>query len=237
MAVVKLITLDLDNTLWDVERVIVAAEKKLVKWLEQAVPESLPFYQAENLARIREDIVTQYSHKTHDLSFMRKAILFEVMCQAGLANKDAQIAAHRAFDVFFEGRNEVQFFPGAIDLLQELSQKFTLYALTNGNADIHRTGLGNYLTGAFSSADVGHKKPDKAMFHAPLTTLQLMPNQAIHIGDDLHDDIFGASAMGMHNIWVNLKQEVRSNDQATPTQEVHRLSDVPQAIDTIINTL
>jgi len=233
MSRIKLITLDLDNTLWDVDRIIIKAENMLKKWLKDNVPDSLTHYQPDNLNRLRQEVATRYADKTHDLSFMRTQILFEVMRQTGLSEAGARRQAQAAFDVFFEGRNQVVLFDGALEMLHALSREFDIIALTNGNANINRTGLADYFSGAYSAADVGNKKPHPAMFEAPLSELRLKPDQAIHIGDHLVDDIQGAESVGMHSIWVNLvgAQSV----EVTPSREVTHLSAVNAAVQQIVS--
>ena len=237
MSRIQLITLDLDNTLWDVDAIIIKAEQDLVSWLADRIPESLEHYQGEALQHIREQVFTEHQHRSHDLSFMRLQVLFEVMRRTGLHEEEARHYAERAFEVFFEGRNRVEFFPGALDMLENLSRRFHIYALTNGNADIERAGLSAYMRGAYSSADVGAKKPHPDMFLAPLTELDLHAHQAIHIGDHLVDDIHGANEVGMHSIWVNLNDHTPSAQDSTPTHEVATLAAVVEAVDAINSAL
>lgn len=230
---IRLITLDLDNTLWDVDSIIIKAEQDMVHWLSKHVPESLEHYQGDTLNDVRQRVFARHQDRSHDLSFMRTQVLYEVIRMAGVTEAEAQNYARQAFDVFFEGRNRVEFFPGALDMLEDLSRRFCIYALTNGNAHIEKAGLSAYLRGAYSSADVGAKKPHPDMFHAPLTELDLNPHQAVHIGDHLVDDIHGANAVGMHTIWVNLTDHVRSDADTEPTREVDNLAAVIHAVDDI----
>jgi putative hydrolase of the HAD superfamily len=230
MSRIKLITLDLDNTLWDVDSIIVKAEADMVHWLQDHVPGSLAHYQGDALMDIRAQVFTEFQHKNHDLSFMRIQVLYEVIKRTGVTTSEARRHAQSAFDVFFAGRNRVEFFPGALDMLDALSGRFLIYALTNGNADIEHTGLSDFVSGAYSSADVGVKKPHPNMFHAPLTELALEPAQAIHIGDNLVDDIQGAADVGMHSVWVNLTGHQRQPDDADPSREVADLHSVAAAV-------
>ena len=234
---IRLITLDLDNTLWDVDSIIIKAEKAMVQWLTEHVPEAMAHYQRDNLMQIRARVLADFKDKAHDLSFMRTQVLFEVMQHAGLNDKQAREMAQRAFDVFFEGRNQVVFFPGAIEMLGALSERFPLYALTNGNANVEKAGLSGFLHGAYSSADVGASKPHPDMFHAPLQHLGLKPSEAIHIGDHLVDDIAGAADVGMHTIWVNLVNTQRDADDPLPTREVSNLAAVETAVEHIDSSL
>lgn len=233
MSKIKLITLDLDNTLWDVDSIIVKAEQELVAWLKAHVPDSLTHYQGDSLNEIRAQVFAAHEHLSHDLSFMRTQVLFEVMRRTGLSPAEARQRAEQAFEVFFEGRNRVVLFNGAQDMLASLSERFTVYALTNGNANIERAGLSEFFAGAYSSADVGNKKPHPDMFHAPLTALDLVPEQAIHIGDHLIDDIQGAADVGMHSIWVNLTASEREHHHTEPSREVSCLTEVRNAVEEI----
>ena len=225
------LSFDLDNTLWDVDSIIIAAERLLKDWMRNNVPEALEHYKADNLANIRSQLVTQHPSMVHDLSFMRLQVLTEVMLQTGLDKKNAQSCAQTAFDIFFEARNNVVFYEGALEVLTLLSEQYTLFALTNGNADIHRAGVGHLFQGALSSADVGAKKPDPKIFQALVDQHQLDHHTVIHIGDNLVDDIEGANNAGFKSLWVNLAGHNRQNDQAQPHAEVNHLKQLPDAIE------
>ncbi|NKC00549.1 MAG: HAD-IA family hydrolase [Pseudomonadales bacterium] len=217
---IQLLTLDLDNTLWDVDKIIIRAEKEMRQWLADAAPQSLDHYNQENLPSFRQQVVDRFPDKVHDLSFMRIEVLTLVMEAAGYEAQRSRDLADAAFDVFFQGRNRVEFFPGAVESLTELSARYTIIALTNGNADIERAGLSDWLSGAISSADVGKSKPSAEMFHAPLSQFGINAGQAIHIGDNPIDDVQGARNVGMHTVWVNLEGSSEPGDNAiSPADE------------------
>ena len=229
------ITFDLDNTLWNVDTVIHKAEAKMRAWLAVNAPQSFSQYQPDTLMALRKSVARQYPDKIHDLSFMRTQVLFELIRQTGAPDDQALQTAQDAFEIFFVARNDVVFFPGAIDALTHLSKTFTLIALTNGNADISRAGLQQYFTDALSSADVGCKKPDPAIFNALLGRHELLADQVIHVGDNLVDDIYGANNVGMRTIWVNLAGAQRQADDATPHAEITHLSQLGDAVSQLVS--
>ena len=92
------------------------------------------------------------------------------------------------------------------------------------------------LSGAISSADVGKSKPSPDMFLESLSRYALAPEQAIHIGDNLVDDIQGARDVGMHTVWVNLEGASRSEEDAEPHHEIAHLSELTEAISKIAQT-
>ena len=227
---IQVITFDLDNTLWDVGQTIRRAEKSLRQWMQDNTPSALEVYTSDAVEGIRADVVARCPSQRHDLSFLRTEVLRSCMLESGLGESQAKASAEAAFDVFFAGRNEVVFFDNALKVLNDLSQGYRLFALTNGNADIHRVGIGQFFEGAVSSADVGASKPDPAMFSAVLTQAKVTAAEAVHIGDHLSDDILGANRAGMHSIWFNRDGAYDNDGETQPSAEVQSLSALPISI-------
>ena len=233
----QLITLDLDNTLWDVEKTIRAAEQDLVQWLAQHAGAAHKIYSSSDMLELRNLTLQQHANLRHDLSRLRIEILFNVMRAAKYPADEARKLAEAAFEVFFAGRNRVVFFPHALEMLQTLSARYPIYALTNGNADTKRTGISQYLRGAISSAQVGASKPDPRMFQTALDQAGVQAHRCVHIGDHLDDDIKGANAVGMHSIWVNLHHTQSIEKTLKPSFEVNHLSEIVSAVASIETTL
>ena len=160
---------------------------------------------------------------------MRQQMLKELQLAAGYSEEEAAEGATAAFAVFLAERHRVELYEEALGILEALSGKYTLGALTNGNADIEKAGLAAYLQGAFSSADVGVKKPHSRMFEAPLQHVDVEAHEAVHVGDHLVDDVKGAAEVGMHTVWVNLN-EAAHEGEVLPTHEVSALDQVAEAI-------
>ena len=228
---IKVITLDLDNTLWDVEATIIVAEKNMRMWMQDNVPDALTIYKSDATAEIRSNVVADNPTQIHDLTFLRIEVLFRIIAASGVASTQARSLAEEAFAVFFKGRNDVAFFPGALEMLDFLSQRYALFSLTNGNADVEQVGIAKFLTDAVSSADVGASKPSRQMFEAVLDRAGVSADQCIHVGDHLIDDIEGANNAGMHSLWVNLTEQVRTEDQAKANIEVKNLEELPAALE------
>ncbi|MEM7000405.1 MAG: HAD family hydrolase [Pseudomonadota bacterium] len=230
MTRIQLITLDLDNTLWNVDSTIRRAEASLRAWLGEHAPAALQIYAETDMTEFRQRAVEHAPDKRHDLSYLRVFVLTEVCVAAGYSASEASTIAEDAFAVFFDGRNQVDFYPGAKEMLATLSQDYPLLALTNGNANIERVGIGQYFQGAISSADVGASKPDAEMFNAALKNSDCNAADAIHVGDNLIDDIQGAKAVGMHTIWVNLAAQERRHDEPMADIEIRHLNDMSAAV-------
>lgn len=230
----RLLTFDLDNTLWDVDSVIIAAEQAMRGWLREHVPDVVALYEGSGIADIRTRVITEHPELRHNLSRLRVLIVQRSIEACGYAEAEAAVHAQSAFEVFMEGRHRVQYFDGAKEVLETLASRYRMAALTNGNADIVRLGLDRYFEFALSAAQVGRGKPAPDMFLAALARSGVSPHRAAHIGDHLSDDIAGAQGVGMRTIWANLKLSHRPDDAAIPDATVLHLRDVPRAVDEIL---
>ena len=228
---IKVVTLDLDNTLWDIEATKIIAEKNMRLWMRDNVPKALAIYKSYSTSEIRGKVLADNPTQIHNLTFLRVEVLFQVIKASGVAGAQARIFAKEAFAVFFKGRNNVVFFPGALEMLELLSHRYKLFSLTNGNADVEQVGIAKFLAGAVSSADVGASKPSREMFEAVINKAGVNADQCIHVGDHLTDDIEGANNAGMHTIWVNMTHHASADNEAKADIEVTSLAALPKAID------
>lgn len=62
---------------------------------------------------------------------------------------------------------------------------------------LDRTGLGGLLDGIVTSAGVGSRKPDPAIFTPALELAGCEPQEAVHVGDTPAEDVEGALAAGI----------------------------------------
>ncbi len=195
---IRALTLDLDDTLWPVVPTIVAAEASLRDWLVLHAPLTAAAFDAAAMRELRAAVEREHPGLAHDLSLLRLKTLQRAVAMAG----EAAHLADAAFEVFFEARQRVEFYPDVRAALQRLAARYPLYSLSNGNADLARVGLSELFQGSFSAREIGCAKPDPRIFAAACRRLNLEPAQVLHIGDDLELDIRGARAAGMATAWV-----------------------------------
>ncbi len=232
---IRLITLDLDNTLWDIEKTMQRAEKELRVHLKTVSDKAFDIYCSETASEIRNHLLRVQPELRSNLTEFRKLLLGEIFFRAGNSIQDSKILADSAFDTFFKFRNRVVFFEGAVDVLTALSEKYKVYALTNGNADIKMIGIDKYLSGAVSSADVGVSKPSSEIFEAVLNKAGEEATSCIHVGDDYEDDIVGANNAGMASIWLDHQQE-NCPAMNLATKVVSKVTEIPHAVELITET-
>ncbi|WP_418320411.1 HAD family hydrolase [Piscinibacter sakaiensis] len=195
---IRVLSFDLDDTLWPVAPMIAGAELELRRWLEQHAPATAAAFDALRMRSLRADIEREQPTLAHDLSALRLLTLRRAI---EIAGEPAHLA-QQAFDVFFAARQRVEFYPDVMPALQRLAQRYRLVSLSNGNADLHHVGLGHLFCGSVSAREVGCAKPDRRIFDAVCDRLGCEPSQVLHIGDHFEMDIAGARAAGLMAIWL-----------------------------------
>jgi FMN hydrolase / 5-amino-6-(5-phospho-D-ribitylamino)uracil phosphatase len=197
---IKAISLDLDDTLWPVWPTIEKAEKKLHDWLTDHAPMTAAMFSSPAALRdIRSYIANARPELKNDLSAVRRESIRLALYRA----KENPLLAEAAFDVFFQARQQVEFFPDALPALEFLSQRLPLVSVSNGNADLVMTGIDRYFRAGFSARQFGAGKPDPRIFHAAAHAVGTTAQHVLHIGDDVTLDVLGALNAGMQAAWVN----------------------------------
>ncbi len=197
---IKAITLDLDDTLWPIWPAIERAEKALAAWLlPQAPVAAAVFTSPERRLALRQQVLQSISTHAHDLSAIRRESIRLALHQAG----EPTVLADPAFDVFFAERMRVEFYEDALPALRFLAERYPIVAVSNGNADVHQVGVGEFFTASVSAQVFGLGKPDPRIFHEAARLVNLAPEQVLHVGDDSALDVLGALGAGMQTVWVN----------------------------------
>lgn len=226
---IKLITFDLDNTLWDINPVIIAAEKRLRNWVAEQVPEAVAHLEMDQLKQVYKKIREEHPELLHHPTNFRKKILHTVFSRVQTNPEPAASLTEKAFQVFYEGRNQITLFHQAEAILKNLSQRYPLIALSNGNANLTMIGIDQYFKAHFSSETEGKAKPHKAMFERALAFSQIEAHQAIHIGDHPIEDVEAASKLGFSTIWFNQNQQ-QDSTLCNPTEQIHNLDQLESAV-------
>jgi putative hydrolase of the HAD superfamily len=98
-------------------------------------------------------------------------------------------------------------FADALPALQHARRRgLSVVVVSNWDASLpevlDRAGLAEHLDGVVASAAVGAAKPDPAIFTAALELLGVAAGEAVHVGDNVSEDVAGAQAAGVPAIWL-----------------------------------
>jgi putative hydrolase of the HAD superfamily len=227
----RLITLDLDDTLWPCQPTIDRAEASFHAWLEQRVPRLAA---AHDLASLREHRRALYQARpdiAHDMTALRQVSLEQLLVEFGYAAADvlsgvpanATTLAAEAVALFCAQRNLVEPYQEVPGVLRALADRYRLVSVTNGNAEVALTPLRDCFHHSLTAAAVGAAKPDPAIFRAAMAWAGTGPEQSLHVGDDPVRDIEAARQCGLDAVWVNRGGLSWPADLPPPLAEVRDL--------------
>jgi HAD superfamily hydrolase (TIGR01509 family) len=227
---IKLITFDLDNTLWHTDPVIIRAEEVQWQRVKELCPSFDQFFTPASLQALKLNVIQQHPELRHKLSQLRLEFLYQVFITCGIAQQQALLFAEQTFAVFLQARNQVVFFPHALNLLETLQNDYQVIALSNGNADLKDIGIDHLFNAHFHAENVANPKPHGDMFVAALEFSGVEPNESIHIGDHPEQDIFAAQRMGFKTVWANILGQQWPQNFKTADHEIVQLEQLTHTL-------
>jgi len=216
---IRTITLDLDDTLWDIAPVIRRAETQLRNWLEERYPRIVEMHQPEDIVELRAQVVAE--------TFIR----CEVLARMGIAAGYGDDFVDEAFDVFDKERNTVELFPEVRPALESLASRFTLVAVTNGNARLERIGIDHFFHAVVSARSAGAAKPARPIFDAAVSIGGAAAHETLHVGDHPEFDVHGARLAGLRAVWLNRNAHDWPGGLEPPERIVSNLRQLDELLD------
>ena len=225
---IRLITFDLDDTLWDVRPALEAAEAAQWSYLNARFPSlALAATPREQIADLRRSLLEERPELMHHISLFRQSFIKRLLQHHDLPDGEAESAASEAFAAFLSQRHQVVLYANAQSVLNTLGRQFRLGALTNGNADVRKTEIGSCFDYAWRAEEFGVSKPDPTLFHCAFAAAGVSADEVIHIGDCHDNDVSGAVSAGAKAIWFT--PDGGTSEIASGV--VQQLSELPAAIE------
>ncbi len=199
----KAIIFDFGQTLSDASKGFRAAEKEA----QSKIFPRLGLDSWDDFLEIYRHLRKTY-HKKSD--FSRKDMWMHVFAHYNAA-PDLTLLERWEDDYWSTVESQTSLFPEAMDTLEKLRLKYRLAIITNtqGQKDSGRHRISRFpgLAGLFHEIIVAGEsdvppKPNPTPFHLCLRSLEIMPSEAVHVGDDWDIDICGARNARIQPIWL-----------------------------------
>lgn len=223
---IRTITVDLDDTLWEIHPVIRRAEQRLRDWLGQNYPRITEMFAAPDVAEVRARILGTHAGMAHDLAFIRRTVLTEMASAAGYTD----FLLEEAFAVFDDARNDVDLFPETRPALLALRERYTVIAVTNGNAKLEKIGIDDLFDDHINAATAGAAKPERPIFDAAVQAGGARADETLHVGDHPLYDVHGAREAGLRTVWVNRNGDRWPDEYAAPDIEVRHVGELHELL-------
>ena len=132
-------------------------------------------------------------------------------------------------------RKRLRLYPGVQETLDQLRLHYRMAIVSDAQSayavpELRAVGLLNYFNPIIVSGDYGYRKPDPRLFQKALDVLQVQPQQALFLGNDVYHDIFGAQQVGMKAILVSSDQGPTVHQSISPDYTISSFAELPQAV-------
>jgi putative hydrolase of the HAD superfamily len=153
-----------------------------------------------------EDAVTAYDSTLEGTQTWQREVEERIMERLNI-RPDVREEVFWGIIQAFEDPASYRLYDDAISTLETLKQAgLRLAIISNWSWHLpdlcESLGLTPYFEQIFTSARMGYAKPHPEIFRKALAGMNITPNQAIHIGDSFKADVNGASAVGIHPVWL-----------------------------------
>jgi putative hydrolase of the HAD superfamily len=158
-------------------------------------------------------------------------LVFEEMLENRMTDKSKAHELAREFRLL--SRQKLRLFPHIVDILKGLKERGAgVYLVSNAQAcftrdEIEELGLTKLFDGILISSEAGVKKPHGAIFDIAFSKFSLDCNDCIYVGNDMHDDVLGASGAGLKTVYIETEQSGKyQNIDIIPTWVVSTHKDM-----------
>ncbi len=220
---IDIIAFDLDDTLWPCMPTIEYAEETLYQWLAQNFPRITDRHSPEDMISIRQQFMLQDERFSVDLTLLRCEFLKQLAREAGY---DSNTVSEDGFEVFYEARQQVSFYDDVLPCLQRLQSRYRLGAISNGNANVDKVGLGHLIEHSVSASELKVAKPDKLIFHDLVERFGVPANRVLYVGDHPEYDVVGPQNAGLQAIWINRENNVWPEHLQPPRYQISNLHEL-----------
>ena len=218
------ISFDLDDTLYNNRPYVVHAREQLFGLINQIYPATA----AWNIAQwnqFKHELFILHPELVHDTTAARYAMLHQGLLHFGYSEIEASKGAQEGMRCFHHHRSNFTVDQNVMALLQNLSQKYPLIGITNGNVDTQRIGLEEVMQFVLHPGHGVKMKPSADMFNLACRQLDIQPSALLHVGDHPLSDIAGAKMAGCQSIWLNpcMQQRHKKAQPVLPHVEINQL--------------
>ncbi len=241
LSAIKAISFDLDDTLYSNKPVMLAIEKKMLAYFtdvfncnQHELAKADKNFNSRYWYPFRQQAINAQPDLAHDVVQVRLVTYRLGFAALGFSYDVAQQMAQAALDYFISLRSDFVVPTSSKQLLADLSKKYPLVAISNGNVDTKALGISQYFQHVYHAGwqANGHllkQKPANDMFILACQELAIKPQQLLHVGDCGCADIQGALQAGCQTAWLSC-YDVGKAITVLPHLALDRLSQLEQLL-------
>ena len=221
------ISFDGDDTLWDFSSAMENALTLTLRELQEVVANDAAHQlTVQKMMEIRDCVAKELGGAVN-LDEIRYTAFSRTLEYVG---SPSQEAAGQLFRFYMETRlNGTMPYRDVPIALKRLKGCYRIGLISNGNSRPVLSRLPITLDFAVFAQDCGYAKPDPRIFELALAASGCNPNEVLHVGDSLNDDVSGANNSGLRSAWLN-RHGSGNQTAITPDIEIRDLDDLVEIL-------
>jgi len=225
---IKAVFFDVDNTLYDFERVRRYGLGIAVQYLYERLPNTRGRVTVELLSRLRDQVADEPDNRDLPLTEIRTESFRRALAMCGYGDE----LAPELTRIYFEHRFRcARPYEGAQATLPRLRRRYVLGIISNGNTLLEAVGLEDCFDHRIFSEEVGVAKPDPRIFEIATNRVPCLPKEFVYVGDSIELDVMGAMNAGARTVWFNPRGQTYPDGLARPDVEISDLAELVEAIE------
>jgi len=223
---IRAVFFDLDNTLYDFERVRRYGLGVALQHLHERLPDTRGRLSIEHLARLRDEVADEIENPDESLTEIRTESFRRALALCGYGSVTDPLASELT-QIYFESRFKVaRPYEGLVTALRRLKGRYALGIISNGNTPLELVGIEDCFDHKVFAEQVGVAKPDPRIFELAMALVPCRPEEFLYVGDSVDLDVMGAMNAGARTVWFNPHGTSYPDGLARPDAEISDLADL-----------
>ncbi|MGN0902643.1 MAG: HAD-IA family hydrolase [Succinivibrio sp.] len=210
---IRVLSFDLDNTIYDCESVLREAEKWFTEYLCERYGLGGEYQSYDYWARVKSNILKNEPELEDDVTLLRAKSLLEAFKSMRYPLKGGMNEAMELLGIFIKKRSSGVVEQEVIKLLEDLAEKYPVVSISNGNLDIEILGVkSNFCYDLRPVLSKLHRKPHPDLFKECARLYGIGTSEILHIGDDPYTDVYGSVMAGCQSVLLYKGYQGKSPD-------------------------
>lgn len=200
---IKVLSFDLDNTIYDCQTVLTRAENWFTTYLCERYGLGGKYLSYDYWAAVKSKVLHEDMSLEDDVTLLRAKSLVVAFKEIGIPLKGDLEEANALVKLFVQKRSDGVVADDVRSLMKELKDKYPLISVSNGNLDAKQLDVASYFeTDLRPERFKFHRKPHADLFNESARFKNVAPSEILHIGDDPYTDVLGAVSAGCRCVWL-----------------------------------
>lgn len=203
------------------------------------IPATIDFVHLSSLAKEEHSSLPEFIRRYETATQLKKYKSFEELKKDffnEFKEEEDSLLYKELYEVYFNRFDKIRYFSDVEQNLVKLKKEGYKLAILSNTESLHAKKISgilrfsDYFDELVFSFDIRAIKPQKEAFTAVLNKLNVLPSEALMVGDSLRTDIIGSKSVGMHNCLMNRRGIVIDKANIKPEFEIKSFDELSRVL-------